>query len=87
MSVRVLIVDDFQLVREGIRMGLEMESAVEIVPLPGQLQVRHLDRPRGDKTGWRAVAMERHPDGKIEYIVVKGSLEERVPAGRLAFEA
>ena len=31
VSVRVLIVDDFELVREGIRMGLEMEPAVEIV--------------------------------------------------------
>ena len=31
MSVRVLIVDDFELVREGIRMGLEMEPGVEIV--------------------------------------------------------
>lgn len=63
------------------------ESAVEIVPLPNQLRARNLDRPRGDKAGWLAVAMERHPDGKIKYIVVKGSLEERVPAARLAFEA
>ena len=31
MSVRVLIVDDFELVRDGIRMGLEMEPGVEIV--------------------------------------------------------
>ena len=31
MSVRVLIVDDSELVRDGIRMGLEMEPGVEIV--------------------------------------------------------
>ena len=31
MTVRVLIVDDFELVRAGLRMGLEMEPGVEIV--------------------------------------------------------
>jgi hypothetical protein len=63
------------------------ESAVKIVPLPGQLRVRNLGRPADDEKGWLAVAMEHHPDGTINYIVVKGSSEARVPASGLAFES
>ena len=50
MSVRVLIVDDFELVREGIRMGLEMEPAVEIVGEAGdgETAVAEAERLRPD---------------------------------------
>jgi hypothetical protein len=34
------------------------------------------------RSGWLAVAMERHPDGN-RYILVKGSSEAAVPASEL----
>jgi len=50
MSVRVLIVDDFELVREGLRMGLEMEPGVEIVGEAGdgRTAVAEAERLRPD---------------------------------------
>jgi DNA-binding NarL/FixJ family response regulator len=50
VTVRVLIVDDFELVRAGIRMGLEMEPDVEIVGEAGdgRMAVAEAERLRPD---------------------------------------
>lgn len=61
------------------------ESAVEIIPLPAVVHAKKLEG--ADTDGWRAIAMERQPDGTIKYILVKGSEEERVPASGLEFHS
>jgi hypothetical protein len=60
-------------------------SVPDIVPLPSAIRAKNLGRPAADEDGWLAVAMERHSDGNIKYIVVKGSSEESVPASGLEF--
>jgi hypothetical protein len=62
------------------------EAAVELVPLPATLRAKYPGRPSGDEGGWRAVALERHSDGTIKYIVVKGSSQASEPASALEFE-
>jgi hypothetical protein len=39
----------------------------------------------GNEKGWRAVALERHPDGSRKYVVVKGGTEAVVDVSRLQF--
>jgi len=62
-------------------------SLPEIVPLPSRLHAKNFVRPAKDEDGWRAVALERDSDGKITYILVKGSAEARVSASELQFQA
>jgi len=62
-------------------------SLPEIVPLPSPLHAKNSARPAKDEDGWRAVALERDSDGKITYILVKGSAEARVSASELRFQA
>lgn len=60
-------------------------SAPQVVPLPSGVQAKNHDRPAGDEDGWLAVAMERHTEGGLKYILVKGSSEATVPASKLEF--
>lgn len=61
------------------------ESAAEIIALPGSLKASLLKGT--DSDGWRVIAMERKSDGTIEYVVVKGSTQDTVPASQLVFSA
>lgn len=60
-------------------------AQVEIIPLAGKVRAKNLGRPAADEEGWLAVAMERHADGAIKYILVKGSAEATVSAAELEF--
>lgn len=60
-------------------------SVVEVVPLPSQVKAKNFARPADDEDGWLVVAMERHADGSLRYILVKGSSEATVPASQLEF--
>lgn len=58
---------------------------VQIVPLPQGVRVKNTEQPATNEEGWLALAMERHPDGSLKYIVVKGSHEATVTAAKLEF--
>jgi hypothetical protein len=60
-------------------------APVEIVPLASRVLVKNHRRPADDEDGWRALAMERRPEGN-HYIVVKGSSEDTLPPEDLDFQ-
>lgn len=64
--------------------------APQIIPLHGLLQfgmvARNHDRP-ANEDGWIPVAMERLPNGDINYVLQKGVDEMTVPAARVEFHA
>lgn len=53
--------------------------------LPTGVRAKNHDRPAGDEDGWLAVAVERHANGALKYLLVKGSAEATVPASKLEF--
>lgn len=61
-------------------------SLPEIVPLPSRVHAKNFSRPAADEDGWLAVALERDTDGKIAYVLVKGSAEARVSVAELEFQ-
>lgn len=70
---------------ESVHEPTAATSMVEVVPLPSQVKAKNLARPGHDEDGWLVVAMERHVDGNLKYILVKGSSEVTVPASELEF--
>jgi hypothetical protein len=59
----------------------------QTIPLPGRLRARNLDEHGDARKGWLVVAMERHADGTISYLLVKGSQQVALPATKVQFNS
>ena len=73
--IRVLVVDDHAVVREGLRTFLELQDGIEVVGRGG--------RRRGGGRGGRAAAPGRRADGPrdaaLDGVEAMRALRERVP--------
>jgi len=61
-------------------------DAVQLIALPHPLPARNLGEEGPDEGGWRAIAIERYPDGTLKYVVVKGSSEATKAVSEIKFE-
>jgi hypothetical protein len=59
----------------------------QTIPLPSGLRARNLDENGDARKGWLVVAMERHADGSVEYLLVKGSQQVTLPAAKVQFNS
>lgn len=85
INARVRIAEAMISAAEAAYKPAPAASAVQIVPLPSGVRAKNHERPAVDEDGWLALAMERHPDGTVKFIIVKGSSQETVPAAKLTF--
>jgi hypothetical protein len=60
-------------------------STAQVVPLPAGIRANNLAQPAGNEADWLAVAMERHVDGTLKYVLVKGTASAVVSAPHLEF--
>jgi len=59
------------------------EPETQLIPLPATVNVRNIE---ADEDGWRAVAIERQPDGSLKYVIVKGSQQAILPVSKIGFK-
>ena len=59
------------------------EPETQLIPLPATVNVRNIE---ADDDGWRAVAIERQPDGSLKYVIVKGSQQAILPVSKIGFK-
>jgi hypothetical protein len=57
----------------------------ELIPLPKALRAKNHRVPAADEEGWLAIAIERHADGTIKYLLVKDSSEASLSASDVDF--
>jgi hypothetical protein len=58
-----------------------------LVPLPPNMLVRNTQQSGSDEDDWLAIAMERYPDGKHKYILVKDKFQETVPVDKVEIQS
>lgn len=65
----------------------------ELVALPKKVKVRYLTRPKGDRKGWTAIAIERRgggdegeAEGEIRYLLVRRNEKAMADAKEVSFD-
>ncbi len=60
----------------------------ELVALPKKVKVKYMTRPKGDKKGWTAIAIERRggrDEGELRYLLVRGDEKAMADAKEVSF--
>lgn len=57
----------------------------ELVALPKKVRVKYLTRPKGEKKGWTAIAIERRGEDELRYLLVRGNEKAMADAKEVSF--
>ena len=57
----------------------------ELVALPKKVRVKYLTRPKGEKKGWTAIAIERRGEDELRYLLVRGNEKAMADAKVVSF--
>ena len=78
------VTTDVEAAREAA--AAERQPVGELVALPKKVEVRNLSRRKGDKKGWKAIAIERRGKDELRYLLVRGREKELVEADEVSFD-